>query len=161
MPQRQPAVTVPGQINPGNDGQVQDRLTAPSTSPARGDGLLRITPLQDVAGFRVDGGVDLDGRAELVAALAKWTHSSGDIVVDLAGAGSVDLGGLRLLVRAAHGLPDGRVLVLRGVPSILRRLLEITNWDATPGLLVEPGARDELSEYAEPVFNEVKEQLSR
>jgi len=137
-PQRQAVLTLPGQIDIANDGQVQDRLTGPSSGPARGDGLLRITPLGDMAGFRVDGEVDLNGRAELAAALATWPHSSGDIVVDLAGAGSVDVGGMRLLVRAARGLPDGRVLVLRGVSPILRRLLEITGWAATPGLRVEP-----------------------
>jgi anti-anti-sigma factor len=138
MPQRQAIVTLPGEIDIANDGPVQDTLTAPSSGPARGDGLLRITPLGDMAGFRVDGEVDLNGRAELAAALAKWTHSSGDIVVDLAGAGFVDVEGLRLLVRAARGLPGGRALVLRRVPPILRRLLEITNWAATPGLRVEP-----------------------
>lgn len=138
MPQRQAAVTPPGEIDIANDGQVQDRPTAPSPGPARSDGLLRITPLQDTAGFRIDGAVDLNGRTELAAALATWTHSSEDIVVDLAGAGSIDLGGLRLLVRAARGLTGGRVLVLRRVPPILPRLLEITNWAATPGLRVEP-----------------------
>jgi anti-anti-sigma regulatory factor len=131
---RQAAVTPPGKIDSADDGPVQDRLTA----PARGDGLLRITPLEDMAGFRVDGEVDLSGRAELAAALARWMHASGDIVVDLAGAGFVDVEGLRLLVRAARGLPGGRVLVLRRVPPILRRLLEISDWAATPGLRVEP-----------------------
>ena len=111
----------------------------PWTWPATSSGL-RITPLEDMAGFRVDGQLDLNGRAELAAALATWTHSSGDIVVDLAGAGSVDVGGMRLLVRAARGLPGGRVLVLRGVPPIPQRLLEITGWAATPGLRVEPGS---------------------
>jgi anti-anti-sigma factor len=139
MPQRQAAVVTPhGEIDIANHGQVQDPLTAPSFGPARGDGRLRITPLEDVTGFRVDGEVDLNGRAELTAALVKWTHSSGDIVVDLAGVGSVDVGGLRLLVRTARGLPSGRVLVLRRVPPILRRLLDITSWAATSGLRVEP-----------------------
>lgn len=152
--------TQPGQIDPADDGRVQDRLTGPSSGPAGGDGPLRITPLQDMAGFRIDGQLDLNGRAELAtalaAALATWTHSSGDIVVDLGGAGSVDVGGMRLLVRAARGLPDGRVLVLRGVPPILRRLLEITGWAATPGLRVEPGtpvgegARSTSSRHGEP-----------
>jgi anti-anti-sigma factor len=138
MPQRQAVVALPGEIDIANDGQVQHRLTAPSSDPARRDGLLRITPLVDTAGFRIDGEVDLNSHAELAAALAKWTHSSADIVVDLAGAEFVDVGGLRLLVRTACGLPSGQVLVLRRVPPILRRLLEITNWAATPGLRVEP-----------------------
>ena len=84
-------------VDIASDGQVQHGLTAPSSDPARWDGLLRITPLVDMAGFRVDGEVDLNGHAELAAALARWTHSSGDIVVDLAGAEFVDVGGLRLV----------------------------------------------------------------
>jgi anti-anti-sigma regulatory factor len=137
-PRRQAAVTPPGTIGSAVDGPAQDRLTAPSPGPARGDGLLQITPLEDMAGFRVDGEVDLSGRAALAAALAERMHGSGDIVVDLAGAGFVDVEGLRLLMRAARGLPGGRALVLRRAPPILRRLLEIMNWAATPGLRVEP-----------------------
>jgi anti-anti-sigma regulatory factor len=137
-PQRQAVVTPPGEIDGADDGQVQDRLTAPWSGPARGDGLLRIIPLEDMAGFRVDGEVDLSSRVELAAALAKWAHGSGDIVVDLAEAGFVDVEGVRLLVRTARGLPGERALVLRRVPPILRRLLEIMNWAATPGLRVEP-----------------------
>jgi anti-anti-sigma factor len=138
MPQRQAVVALPGEIDIANAGQVQHRLTASSSDPARRDGLLRITPLEDTAGFRIDGEIDLNSHAELAAALAKSTHSSADIVVDLAGAEFVDVGGLRLLVRTACGLPRGQVLVLRRVPPILRRLLEKTNWAATPGLRVEP-----------------------
>ena len=136
--QRESMVTLPGEIDSTNDGQVQDTLTAPSSDPARGDGLLRITPLEDMAGFRVDGDIDLNSRTELAAALAQWMHGSGDVVVDLAGAEFFDMDGLRLLVQAARGLPGGRALVLRRVPPLLRRLLEVTNWAAAPGLRVEP-----------------------
>ena len=103
---------------------------------ASDDRLLRITPLDDVAGFRVDGEVDVSSRAELAAALAATGQAGGDVVVDLSGVKFIDVEGLQMLVRVARGLTEGRVLVLRRPPPLVWRLLQLMNWDLTPGLRV-------------------------
>jgi anti-anti-sigma factor len=107
-------------------------------------GFLRITQLDGADGFRIEGDVDLNSRAELAAALAASTYCCGDFVVDLSGSRFIDVEGMRMLVRAARAMTGGRVLVLRRIPPMVQRLLEVMNWKDTPGLRIEPelgGAR--------------------
>src|SRR6266567_2862659 len=107
---------------------------APQAGPIYEDGQLTITWLPDGNGFRVDGTVDVTSRSGLASALAAVQQGIADIHVDLAGLEYIDMEGLRLLVRAARGLPVGRSLWLQRVPAYVRQLLYAANWDQTPGL---------------------------
>jgi anti-anti-sigma factor len=98
---------------------------------------LRITQLDGIDGFRIEGEVDLNSRAELAVALTASMHSPGDFVVDLSGARFIDIEGIRMLVRVAREMTGGRVLVLRRVPPVIWRLLQAMNWDETSGLRIE------------------------
>ncbi|WP_165974315.1 STAS domain-containing protein [Nonomuraea deserti] len=101
------------------------------------DRLLRITPLTDRAGLRIEGELDRATMPALGRALASMASGGTGFCVDLSGLAFIDVGCLRALVRAAAELHDGdgdHVLTLRSVPSQVRRLLELTGWDQTPGL---------------------------
>jgi anti-anti-sigma regulatory factor len=96
--------------------------------------LLRITLLPHAPGFRVEGTVDASSRSGLAAALAAVPQANVNVHVDLSGVEFIDMEGLRLIVRAARDLAEGRLLVLDRVPSYVRALIRAVNWDVTPGL---------------------------
>ncbi|MEV0592941.1 STAS domain-containing protein [Nonomuraea cavernae] len=101
----------------------------PSTAADR---RLRITPLADLAGLRIEGELDRATLPTLVRTLASIAgHTS--FCIDLSGLMFCDVGGLRCLLTAAVGLPDGHVLTLRSPSPQVRRLLELTNWAQTAG----------------------------
>ncbi|MCA2222953.1 STAS domain-containing protein [Nonomuraea aurantiaca] len=111
----------------------------PITAAAR---LLRITPLADCAGLRIEGELDRSTLPALRRALASM--ASDGFCVDLSGLTFIDTACLRALVSAATALHDGggdRVLTLRSVPPQVRRLLELTGWHQTPGLRLQAPAR--------------------
>ena len=113
-------------------------MTAASPiGPLYDDGLLRITWLPHVTGFRVEGTVDVTSRSGLDAALAAVQQGTADVHVDLSGLEFIDMEGLRLIVRAARDFSEGRLLFLEGVPSYVHTLLNAVNWDDTPGLRCE------------------------
>lgn len=105
--------------------------------PGYDDGVLRITWLPQVNGFRVEGTVDTSNRSGLAAALVAAQQGCGHVLVDLGALEFIDMEGLRLIVRAARALPPGRLLVLQRVPSFVRELLRVVNWDQTAGLRCE------------------------
>lgn len=60
----------------------------------------------------------------------------GDVHADLGGVSFIDVDGLRALVATASSLGSGRMLVLNSIPAHVARLLELTGWDAAPGLRI-------------------------
>ncbi|PRX59048.1 anti-anti-sigma factor [Nonomuraea fuscirosea] len=120
-----------------------ERLVIVLTPITTADRLLRITPLADCAGLRIEGELDHSTLPTLRRALASINVDS-SLCVDLSGLTFIDTGCLRALVSAATALHDGggdRVLTLRSVPPQVRRLLELTGWHQTPGLRLQAPAR--------------------
>ncbi|GAA3525525.1 hypothetical protein GCM10022419_000250 [Nonomuraea rosea] len=108
------------------------------------DRLLRITPLADRVGLRIEGELDHSTLPALTRALASMTSGDRGFCVDLSGLAFIDTGGLRALVKAAAALHDdggARVLTLRSAPPQVRRLLKLTGWNHTPGLHLQASAR--------------------
>ncbi|MFD2351268.1 STAS domain-containing protein [Nonomuraea ferruginea] len=95
---------------------------SPSTAVGR---LLRITPLADHVGLRIEGELDRATLPALSSALDSMA-SRGSFSVDLSGLVFCDVGGLRALVTAAAGLRSGHTLTLRSPSPQVRRLLELT-----------------------------------
>ncbi|MBN6052256.1 STAS domain-containing protein, partial [Nonomuraea sp. RK-328] len=87
----------------------------------------RITPLLDQPGLRIEGELDRATLPVLTRALAAMA-GRGSFCVDLRSVVFIDVGGLRALVTAAAGLPDGHVLTLRSPSPQVRRLLVLTGW---------------------------------
>ncbi|GAA3444378.1 MEDS domain-containing protein [Planomonospora venezuelensis] len=104
------------------------------------DGPLRVTPAFDSEGrpvLRVSGAIDRDTAAAWDAALQSAVGEDGDVRVDMGGLEFIDVAGLRVLVRTAAALPDGRCLrVLRLAPA-LDKVIRMVGWDRTSGLVID------------------------
>jgi anti-anti-sigma factor len=98
--------------------------------------LLRIAPLVDAQGLRIEGELDRSTLPALVRALSSMA-GRGSFCLDLSGLTFIDVGGLRALVNAAADLHGGHVLTMRSAPAQVRRLLELIGWDETPGLRLQ------------------------
>ncbi|MFC4114471.1 STAS domain-containing protein [Nonomuraea zeae] len=104
------------------------------------DQLLRITPLVELAGLRIDGELDRATLPTLPPALASMS-GRGSFSLDLSGLVFCDVGGLRTLVGAAAGLRGGHVLTMRSPSPQVRRLLTLTGWHKTAGLRLQAPPR--------------------
>jgi anti-anti-sigma factor len=100
------------------------------------DRLLRITPLADPVGLRLEGELDHATLPALIRALASMADG-GSFCVDLSGLVFCDVGGLRVLVTAASSLRGGQVLTLLSPSPQLRRLLHLTGWDQMADLRLQ------------------------
>lgn len=106
------------------------------------DGVLRVGRAGSPPVLVITGEIDESNYPGLVGALERLTSGVGEVHVDLAGVAFCDLAGLRAIVRLAEPGRDcsgGRRLVLHQVPRQVRKMLQIVGWDATPGLVLEPG----------------------
>lgn len=107
------------------------------------DGVLRVTCSGTPPVLVIAGEIDESNYSGLVGVLGRLTDGVGEVHVDLSGVAFCDLAGLRAIVRLAEPGPgggrDGRRLVLHRVPRQMHKVLQIVGWDATPGLVLEPG----------------------
>ncbi|GAA2314599.1 hypothetical protein GCM10010149_77650 [Nonomuraea roseoviolacea subsp. roseoviolacea] len=94
--------------------------------------VLRITPLTDPPGLRLEGELDRATLPVLTRALAAMA-GRGSFCVDLRGLTFIDVGGLRALVTVAAGLSDGHVVTMRAPSPQVRRLLVLTGWHQLTG----------------------------
>ncbi|MEV6867741.1 MEDS domain-containing protein [Streptosporangium subroseum] len=98
-------------------------------------GLLRIRPMVDPHGLRVEGEVDAATLPVFTTALHEAVRRmSGDIHVDVGKLAFVDLAGLRAIIDLAAGLEAPRSLRLSPESSHVHQLIKMIGWDTTPGL---------------------------
>ncbi|WP_219503153.1 STAS domain-containing protein [Nonomuraea ceibae] len=119
-------------------------LLPTSATTVTTDGLLRITPLAERAGLRIEGELDYATLPALKRALAALASGDDDFCVDLSSLEFIDVGCLRAFVVTATAIHKGdgdQVLTLRSAPAQMRRLLELTGWHQTPGLDLQASAR--------------------
>ena len=114
------------------DERPEDGLPWPSTPTAAGDvepecGAcgLEVTVAGGVVAFA--GDVDLATRSVYATALADAVaQSTGDVHVDLGGVGFLDGRAADALLRVAERLAStDRRLVVHGMPTVLRRILDV------------------------------------
>jgi len=98
---------------------------------------LSIQALDGRAGLRLVGEVDLHSRGILEQALAAALEHGGDVHLELAGLGFIDVGGATLFVRAASQLGDNRRLVLHQPSDTLRRIIHLL-WGPLPTIEMDP-----------------------
>lgn len=120
-------------------GTIRARWRAHARSPdgAMAVELVRITPIDNPRGLRVEGEVDWQNACELERALAEALEWGGDVWLDLSQLRFIDVAGLGLIAQAASRLPAGRRLVLHGASPLVRKVLAIFSWDASPKLHVQ------------------------
>ena len=93
--------------------------------------VIEVDVKQETALVRVTGDLDLISRPllaeRLSAALAAGPRR---LVLDLAGAGFMDVGSARVVASAGEFLPDGARLIIRRPNPVVRRILELTGYDS-------------------------------
>jgi anti-anti-sigma factor len=93
------------------------------------DGHLTIS--SGACGLTISGEVD----ASNVTALAETLRNnlpSGDAYLDLSRLSFADVDGIRALMSLADHMDGERRIVVRGLPSTLRRVLELVGWSTMP-----------------------------
>ena len=101
-------ITLPGEVDLANDGQVHDTLT-------------------------LEGDVDEETYPVLIEALGRIPRENASLHVDLSAVTFCDVAGLRAIVRLAG---TTRPVTLRGVPGPLLTVMKILGWDQEPGLMI-------------------------
>ena len=101
-------VTLPGDIEVTEDGQVHDTLV-------------------------LGGDIDEEIYPALVEALSRIPRDSAGLHVNLSAVTFCDLAGLRAIVRLAESTTP---VILHGVPGTLLTVMKILGWDQQPGLVI-------------------------
>jgi len=115
MPQHRQrlVVTLPGEIDATDDGQVYDT-------------------------FVLSGDIDEETYPALMEALSRVPRDSAVLHVDLSAVTFCDLAGLWAIVRLAESTAP---VILHGVPRALLTVMKILGWDQQPGLVVSKRQR--------------------
>ncbi|WP_219467615.1 MEDS domain-containing protein [Nonomuraea rhizosphaerae] len=84
--------------------------------------LLRYTNLEEPAGLRLSGDVDVTNRPAFASVLAQLEPVAGDVVIDATGLGFIDAGSAQLMAVTALARPGRATVVLcrRPVARVLR-----------------------------------------
>jgi anti-anti-sigma factor len=99
------------------------------------DRLLELQPIEAPnRGLRLIGEVDLSTAPYLSDALAEL-NGDGDVTLDLSEMTFIDSSGLVVIVAYARSL-DGPKVVLTNASDATRRILELTNLDDHPSLVL-------------------------
>ena len=106
--QRRLVVTLPGEIDISNNGQIHDTLV-------------------------LNGDIDEETYPALIEALSHIPRDSASLHVDLSAVTFCDLAGLRAIVRLADATT---LVILHGVPRPLHTVMKILGWDQEPGLVM-------------------------
>jgi anti-anti-sigma factor len=86
--------------------------------------------------FTLSGEVDAWNVAAVTETLARHLPP-GDVSLDLSDLSFADVETIRALVSLADGMDDGRRIVIHGLPSRLRRVLELVGWSNMPRFVNE------------------------
>jgi anti-sigma B factor antagonist len=93
--------------------------------------VTRVDASQEGVTMVITGELDLTTRPVLAEHLSAVLRTGPRrLILDLAGTGFLDCGSARLIVSAARSLPEGSHLIIRRPSRAVRRMLELTRFDA-------------------------------
>ncbi|MEV5597498.1 STAS domain-containing protein [Streptomyces sp. NPDC052496] len=91
-----------------------------------GEAVLTVCPLPDRPGLEAAGEISLSTRPIWEGALERLARCEDDVFhMEMSGVTFIDVAGASALARTAHGLGEGRRVVVSRPPGTLRRLLEL------------------------------------
>jgi anti-anti-sigma factor len=118
-------------------------------NPEYDDGILKIVPMFEPAGLRIEGELDAARHTVFAEKLAQVVAQRGSVHLDVSRLGFIDLGGLNLLARHATRLPADGSLVLDNLRPNVESLITTVGWHRLPGLARGAGRRlPETEEFA-------------
>jgi anti-anti-sigma factor len=86
--------------------------------------------------LRISGEVDAWNVTALSETLRN-TLPTGDVHLDLSNLSFADVDGIRALMSLADHIDGDRRIVVHGLPSALRRVLELVGWSTVPRFVLE------------------------
>jgi anti-anti-sigma factor len=88
------------------------------------------------AGVSFSGEIDASNSSAVGSSIAAEMKPGNDLHVDVSQVLFCDVSGVRALVAVAEGLPQGRRLLLHGMPARLATVMRIVGWNRLPALVV-------------------------
>jgi anti-anti-sigma factor len=108
--------------------EVRDLLTSPRWCAHLS---VDVSVRDKIAILDLQGELDLCSLGVLDEQLAQALSTGAEwLVLDVSGLTIMDCAGARALVEAAYALSDGHRPLLRSPSQMVRRLLEVTGWEA-------------------------------
>lgn len=100
------------------------------------DKQLVVSLTTSPGGLSFAGEIDTSNSHAVSAAIATAQVPDQDIHVDVEGLVFCDISGIRAFVTAAESLPEGRRLLLHGMPAMLQTVIKVVGWNRIPTLVV-------------------------
>jgi len=88
------------------------------------------------SGLSFAGEIDATNSHAVSEAIASAQVPDRDIHIEVGGLVFCDISGIRAFVAAAEGLPDGRRMLLHGMPAQLETVIKAVGWNRIPALVV-------------------------
>jgi anti-anti-sigma regulatory factor len=87
-------------------------------------------------GLSFAGEIDTSNSHAIGAVIASAQVPDRDVHVDVASLQFCDISGIRAFVAAAEAMPDGRRLLLHGMPAQLETVIKVVGWNQIPALVI-------------------------
>jgi anti-anti-sigma regulatory factor len=100
------------------------------------DKQLVVLRTQSPSGLSFAGEIDATNSHAVSEAIASAQVPDRDIHIEVGGLVFCDISGIRAFVAAAEGLPDGRRMLLHGMPAQLETVIKAVGWNRIPALVV-------------------------
>jgi anti-anti-sigma regulatory factor len=119
-------------------GDLPANVRAPEA--ARGhvyaDKQLVVAQTDSPAGISFSGEIDASNSHAVGSSIATEMTPGKDLHVDVSEVIFCDISGIRAFVAVAEGLPEGRRLLLHGMPAALETVMRVVGWNRLPALVV-------------------------
>lgn len=106
------------------------------------DKQLVVTHTTCPVGIKFAGEIDASNSDSVGRAMAAATSGEGDLHVDVCDLQFCDISGIRAFVSSAEAMPEGRRLLLHGMPALLETVIKVVGWNRLPSLVVCECGRD-------------------
>jgi anti-anti-sigma factor len=88
------------------------------------------------AGISFAGEIDVSNSQSVGRSIAGAVSPGGDLHIDVTHLLFCDVSGIRAFVSAAEAMPQGRRMLLHGMPPQLETVMRVVGWNQLPGLVV-------------------------
>ncbi|MEA2628860.1 MAG: hypothetical protein QOJ10_1320 [Chloroflexota bacterium] len=118
------------------DRPANIRVWEPDRSPVYADKQLVVGRTSSPMGISFSGDIDASNSHAVGSTIAAEMTQGNDLHVDVSQVLFCDVSGVRAFVAVAEGLPQGRHLLLHGMPPRLAAVMRVVGWNRLPALVV-------------------------
>jgi anti-anti-sigma factor len=104
--------------------------------PVYVDKQLVVARTSSPSGISFSGEIDVSNSHSVGSSIAAAMTPGNDLHVDVTKLMFCDVSGIRAFVSVAERLPEGRRLLLHGMPALLAKVMRVVGWNRLPALLM-------------------------